>query len=235
MSAFFGAWGAVFVAELGDKTQMVVLACASRYRWQAVVAAFLLSTALLTLLGAVAGGLIAAALPVRLVKVAAACAFLGFAFWTARKGEDKSADERCPTGSFWAVASLFLLAEMGDKTQLVTLTLAANASSGAAGLHETARALTPVWCGAFVGMAAADLVGLAIGLVLHRRLPVAALRWVAAVLFALFGLFTLHEALSGLPGLSSGLRLAALGVASGTMVLALAVVRRQTRKRASLR
>jgi len=197
MPALLAAFAAVLIAELGDKTQFVIVACAARYRWQTVLTALVLTTAVLTLIGAAAGGVIAAALPVFWVKAVAACAFLGCALWTAAQQEEQGPADRCGRGPFWTVVSFFFLAEMGDKTQLVTFSLAATASSDASGLSGVVSAILPVWAGATAGMVVADAAGLVAGLLLHRHLPLSALRWTASLLFAGFGIVTLREALAG--------------------------------------
>ncbi len=200
LAALLAAFGAVFIAELGDKTQLVVIACAVRYRWTTVLAALAAATVVVTLAGAVAGGIVGAALPVVWVRLAAACAFLGFAFWTVRERDDAAETYQCASTPFRTVAGAFLLAEMGDKTQLVTLTLAATSAASASDAGGRVLAALPVWVGATAGMVAADALGLIVGLVLHKNLPRTALRWTAAVLFAAFGLVNLRSALAGLLG-----------------------------------
>ena len=101
-------------------------------------------------------------LPERPIAFAAAIAFLGFALWTWREGSDDDADDVTvaePRFVLMAVISSFVLAELGDKTMLATVALASD--------HQWAG----VWIGATAGMVVADGVAIAVGRLLHRRLP----------------------------------------------------------------
>ena len=87
-------------------------------------------------------------------------------------------------GPFWTVAIAFFIAEMGDKTQLATVALAAQFN-----------AIIPVWLGTTTGMMIADGIGIIIGIVLGKRIPERAVKWAAAMIFIFFGLFGLYESL----------------------------------------
>ena len=78
---------------------------------------------------------------------------------------------------------LVFLAELGDKTQLATVALAADF-----------RTVIPVWTGTTTGMLIADALGIIIGIVLHKRLPEKQVKWFAAATFILFGLWGLYDA-----------------------------------------
>ena len=112
-------------------------------------------------------------------------AFLGFALWTLRGDEltEGEADKaRKATGSaLLAVGLAFFLAELGDKTMLATITLAVRED------------WFGVWIGSTVGMVAADALAIGVGAVLGKHLPERAIRYGAAVAFAIFGALLIFE------------------------------------------
>lgn len=189
LSAALISLGVVFLAELGDKSQLITMTYALRYRWWVVlsgvgIAAFLVHGVSVTI-----GHFLGLTLPERPIAFAAAIAFLGFAVWTWREGtsdEDDAAKTAAePRFVLLAVVSSFVLAELGDKTMLATVALASD--------HQWAG----VWIGATAGMVLADGVAIAVGRLMHRRLPERFLHMLASVLFLLFGLWILFEGALG--------------------------------------
>ena len=135
-------------------------------------------------------------MPERPIAFAAAIAFLLFAVWTWRDGRAGGDDEEVkvaePRHVLLAVISSFVLAELGDKTMLATVALASD--------HNWAG----VWIGATAGMVLADGVAIAVGAVLHKRLPEHFLHGLASVLFLLFGLWLLFDGALGLRWVAIG-------------------------------
>lgn len=178
MTAFWVSLWIVFVAELGDKSQLMALALATRYRPLPVIAGLTVATAVIHLVSVALGAGLGAALPTFWVTVGAGLAFLGFAAWTLR---GDSLDEEAAAGasrwrSAFSVALVaFFLAELGDKTMLATITLAA---------REEALG---TWIGSTLGMVAADVLAIWVGASLGRRLPERTIRYGAAALFAAAG------------------------------------------------
>lgn len=180
MESFFAALGLAFVAEIGDKTQIVAMAFAARHSTRSVVAGLALAFAATNLLSVVAGALLGAALPTRWIGIVGGLLFIGFALWTLRgepeaddtAGETVSADGR--TALVTASAAVFV-AELGDKTMLATATLAANGNP------------VTTWAGATLGMTLAGALGVFFGRVLGAHLPERVTRIGAACLFAGFG------------------------------------------------
>jgi Ca2+/H+ antiporter, TMEM165/GDT1 family len=181
------SFGVVFLAELGDKSQLMALAFASRYRALTVLVAVTLATLLVHAASVLLGRLVAVALPTQLIQIAAGLAFFGFAIWTIRGdtlGEDDE-DRAARTGR-WAVLTIgtaFFLAELGDKTMLATITLATTEDPWA------------VWIGSTAGMVAADAIAIAVGAILGTRLPERAIKLFAAGAFVLFGALLILEGL----------------------------------------
>jgi Ca2+/H+ antiporter, TMEM165/GDT1 family len=184
------SFGVILVAELGDKSQLMALTFATRFKAVPVLIGITLSTALVHAVSVGVGYLLGAALPTFWIAVAAAVAFVAFGLWTLR-GDKLSADERekasaTTRGAVVAAGVAFFLAELGDKTMLATITLATQ--------YPGAGGVTGVWLGSTVGMVVADGLAIVIGRVLGRNLPEKAIRIGAAVLFFLFGAWLAVEA-----------------------------------------
>jgi putative Ca2+/H+ antiporter (TMEM165/GDT1 family) len=186
------AFGVVFVAELGDKSQLLALTLATRYRALPVLAGLALAAASLMALAVVAGAAVSAALPTEALSVVGGLAFLVFAVLTLRDSSSLASSDveaeaeaaglgRRP--GVLAVAGAFALAELGDKTMLAALALAA--TNGVIG----------TWVGATAGMVAASSLAVLVGSQLGARLPERAVRIGAAAMFAVFGLLLLADGL----------------------------------------
>ena len=188
VSAFLISFAFIFVAELGDKSQLMALTFATRFPMRVVLAGITTATAVVHAISVGIGAAGGAALPTRPIKVAAAVAFVIFALWTLRG--DRLTDEereRAREGSrsaFWVVTVVFFLAELGDKTMLATITLA------------TEHGILGTWLGSTVGMVLADTLAIVVGRRLGARLPERAIRIGAALLFFAFALWMFVEAAS---------------------------------------
>ncbi|MEI6644464.1 MAG: TMEM165/GDT1 family protein [bacterium] len=200
LSAFVLATVAVVLAEMGDKTQLLAMAFATRFRWQTVLWAVLIATLLNHLLAVALGNVITQFIPLDWIKLVAAASFIVFALWTIRGDTLDGEDQRQGRSPFWTVAIAFFLAEMGDKTQLMTIALAADEAVkiGGAGWLAKCQQIIPVWMGTTTGMLIADAFGIVVGIVLHKHIPEKVVKWVAALCFAGFGLVGLHDALDHL-------------------------------------
>ena len=189
MGAFLLSFGVIFVAELGDKSQLMALAFATRYRPTQVLLGITLATALVHAGSVLAGAAFAAALPTRAIGIAAGLAFLGFAAWTIRGDrlteEERERARRPARSAILAVGTAFFLAELGDKTMIATVTLAASEEP------------IGTWLGSTVGMVAADALAIVVGRVLGTRLPERAVSRFAAASFVVFGVLLLVDSLRG--------------------------------------
>ena len=180
------AFGAIFVAEFGDKSQLLVLAFATRYPAGPVVAGVVLAAAVVQGLSVAVGAAVGAALPAQAVAVTAGVAFLAVAAWTlvGRDDDDGShvvdatrgRGRRAASATIaLAVAGAFVLGELGDKTMLATFALAASQGPIA------------TWIGSTAGEVAANLVAVAVGHRVGSRIPPRAIRIGSAALFAAVG------------------------------------------------
>ena len=180
------SFGVIFIAELGDKSQLMALAFATRFPAVAVLVAITIATALVHLGYVVLGATLAALLPTNIVAIVAGLAFLGFAAWTLRGDVLGASDEARartePTRSIvLTVGTAFFLAELGDKTMLATVTLAT---------HEN---VLGTWVGSTAGMVVADALAIGAGKILGANLPERAIRIGAAVAFVVFGLLLIWD------------------------------------------
>jgi Ca2+/H+ antiporter, TMEM165/GDT1 family len=187
--AFAVAFGIIFVAEMGDKSQLMALAFATRYRAVSILIGISIATATVHAFSVGIGAALGVALPTRTINVVAGLAFFGFAAWTLRgdalDGDDQLRVERSSRSAIVAASGAFFLAELGDKTMLATITLAT---------HE---GLVGTWAGSTAGMVVADGLAIAVGQLLGSRLPDRAIKIGAAITFVIFGVLLLLEAARG--------------------------------------
>jgi Ca2+/H+ antiporter, TMEM165/GDT1 family len=169
----------IFVAELGDKSQLMAMLFATRYHPAPVLAGICIATTAVHAVSVGIGHGLGAVLPTSWITVVAGLAFLGFAAWTLRgdvlHDSDRARTRRTGRSAVIAVTSAFFLAELGDKTMLATVTLA------------TQHQWFGIWVGSTVGMVIADAIAIAVGHHLAVRLPERVIRHSAAALFAIVG------------------------------------------------
>jgi putative Ca2+/H+ antiporter (TMEM165/GDT1 family) len=186
LDAFLSSTFLVAAAEMGDKSQLVALAFATRYSWKVTLAGVTVATLLVHLFSVALGEAAGAMLPTFWIQVAAGVAFIGFGLWTLRGDtyEESDVSRRAALGPFATVAMAFFLSELGDKTMLATVTLAAQL-----------RAALGVWVGSTLGMVAADAVAVFAGIVMGKNLPQRAIKLGASVVFFVSGAYALAKAL----------------------------------------
>jgi putative Ca2+/H+ antiporter (TMEM165/GDT1 family) len=181
------SFAVIFVAELGVMSQLMALTFATRFRPWPVLAGITVATALVHLVSVGIGYGLGAALPTGWISLVAGIAFLAFGAWTLRGDtltEAEKGKAELATGSaIWAVGVAFFLAELGDKTMLATITLA------------TQHGWLGTWVGSTLGMVAADALAILVGRLLGRHLPEKVIKYGAAGLFAIFGIWLVVEAI----------------------------------------
>jgi len=180
------SFAVIFVAELGDKSQLMALTFATRYKTVPVLIGITVATAIVHAVSVGIGYGLGATLPTGWISLVAGLAFLAFGAWTLRGDEltegEKAKAERSTGSAILAVGGAFFLAELGDKTMLATITLA------------TQHGWFGTWLGSTLGMVAADALAILVGRLLGRHLPERVIRYGAAALFAIFGIWLLAEA-----------------------------------------
>jgi len=183
LEAFLVSTGIVALAEMGDKTQLLALVLAARYRGRhgAVILGILIATLVNHGLAAEVGSWLTQAIGAEAMRWIVGLSFLAMAAWILvpdKAGEESGRAERF--GAFGTALVSFFLVEMGDKTQIATVALAARYES-----------VLPVVAGTTLGMMLANVPAVWLGERLLRRVPVRLVRGVAAALFAVLGVLAL--------------------------------------------
>lgn len=207
--------GVVFVAELGDRSQLITMTYALRYRWWVVLTGVAIASCTVHGVTVAIGHFLGATLPSRPMAFASAIAFLIFAVWTWREsgtGDETVSAGQEPRFALLTVVGSFTLAELSDKTSLATVTLASH--------HDW----TGVWIGSTLGMVLADALAIGVGMLLHRRLPQPLLHALASLLFLMFGLWMLFDG-------ALGWRSAAIAVTVAVALTVASVAAAQTLRR----
>lgn len=190
MEAFLASFAMVAIAEMGDKTQLLSFILAARFRGRhwAIIAGIFVATVANHFVAAFLGDWVAANVAPGLMRWVLGIGFFAFAAW-ALIPDKLDGDETGPRrfGAFATTLVAFFFAEMGDKTQLATVALGANYAS-----------LAMVVLGTTLGMMAANVPAVLLGDRLTKYVPLSKMRFVAAALFAVFGLLVLLEVDLGL-------------------------------------
>jgi putative Ca2+/H+ antiporter (TMEM165/GDT1 family) len=185
MDAFLRSTFLIALAEMGDKSQLVSLAYASRFSWPIALGGVTLATLLVHLFSVGLGEVLGVTLPAFWVRLVAGLAFVVFGLWTLRGDtyDDSQAQTRSRFGPLLTVGCTLFVAELGDKTMLATVTLASQL-----------QPWVGVWLGSTLGMVAADAVAILVGHALGKRLPERAIKLSAAAIFLAFGAWTILQA-----------------------------------------
>ena len=189
MLLFLKVFFTEFIAEMGDKTQLMLIALTSKYKLRDIIAGTAVAILVLNGLAVLAGGLVSEFVPDWLIKMIAAFAFLYFAASTIAGDDEDEEEEGGKTKIRFAplaVFCTFFVAELGDKTQLTAITFGANEGMSAAVI---------VWIACSLGLFAADILGMLVGYLLKSKTPDGLLNTLAVVIFTVFGVFTLYQGL----------------------------------------
>jgi putative Ca2+/H+ antiporter (TMEM165/GDT1 family) len=186
VEAFLASFLFVVLAEMGDKTQLLAMAFATRYPAYKVLIAVFIATLVNHALAVAVGHFLTVIIPLEIISLIAAVSFIVFGLWTIRgdrlKGE---VDRKSRFGPILTVAIAFFLAEMGDKTQLATISLAVEYQD-----------MAYVLMGTTLGMVVADAIGIGVGVVMQKHIPEKIIKWIAAAVFAAFGFIGIYQVLS---------------------------------------
>lgn len=190
MEAFLVSTGLVALAEIGDKTQLLAFLLAARFRRPVPIIAGILVATLLNHAGAGAlGAWITAQVPADVMRWVLGLGFVAMGLWTLvpdKIDEEEEAGKSLKLGVFGTTVVAFFLAEMGDKTQIATVALAAQFHS-----------LLAVVAGTTLGMMIANVPAVLVGDRLAHRIPVRLVHGVAALIFLVLGLLVLNGMAQG--------------------------------------
>jgi putative Ca2+/H+ antiporter (TMEM165/GDT1 family) len=184
MEAFLVSAGVVALGEIGDKTQLLALMLAARFRKPLpIILGILAATLFNHALAGALGNVVRSALSPGALRWVVAISFFAVAAWALKPDtiEAEAADSTSRWGIFGVTAAMFFMAEMGDKTQVATMVLAAQFDS-----------LVAVVLGTTAGMLLADVPVVLIGKSASARIPFKAVRIAAAALFAALGVYALN-------------------------------------------
>ncbi|HPU21544.1 TMEM165/GDT1 family protein [Thermoclostridium caenicola] len=174
----------IFVAEMGDKTQILAMAFATRFPVGKVLLGIGLGAFLNHGLAVLLGSYLSQLVPINTIQMIAGAAFVGFALWTLKPEpeEDEEKETRFQFGPTATVALAFFIGELGDKTQLTAITLAADAGYP-----------LMILAGTVSGMIATGALGIIIGKKLGDKIPELGIKFLAASIFMFFGLQKLYQ------------------------------------------
>lgn len=185
-TSLLGAFGLIFLAELGDKTQLTAMALAARYPWRRIFLGIALAFAVLNLAAVTVGTLLFQLVPLPWIRMGAAALFAGFGVAALRAGAASAEDAEVRRGRPFVTAFLMILmAELGDKTQLAT-----------AGLAAQDGAPVEVFVGSSVALWSVSLLGIFLGRQLTRWVPLHRVQQAGGVLFLVFAGISAYQALS---------------------------------------
>jgi len=185
LEAFLISTGIVALAEIGDKTQLLAFILAARFRQKAPIVLGILVATLANhgFAGALGAWLTSLATP-QTMRWVLGLSFLAMAAWTLIPDEFDEADAKLARfGVFGTTLLAFFLAEMGDKTQVATVALAAQY-----------QAVVTVVAGTTLGMMLANVPAVLLGDRIAERIPVRVVHGIAAAIFLVLGLLTLFGA-----------------------------------------
>ena len=173
------SFGLVAASEMGDKTQLLAFALATRFKthW-AIMGGVLTATLLNHGLASWGGAWVSAHTPEMALRIVLAITFIGFGIWILFPDKDEGAPKESRWGAYATTTVAFFLAEMGDKTQLATIALGARFGS-----------FWMVTLGTTLGMLFSDGLAVLLGEKFAEKIPMAWVRRFSAGLFILFGLF----------------------------------------------
>jgi len=182
---FLSTFGLIFLAELGDKTQLTAMALALRYPWRRIFVGIAAAFVVLNLAAVVIGKVLFLLLPLFWVTLVSALLFLYFGYSTLRHACNSEDEEDGPTPTaataFRTAFIMIFMAELGDKTQLVTASQAAQYSDSLAGMSIVFVASTlALWL--------VSLIGIFAGKQLVRYIPLCWIHRTAGFMFLVFGI-----------------------------------------------
>ncbi|MCK5290766.1 MAG: TMEM165/GDT1 family protein [Thermoplasmata archaeon] len=181
---FLLAFGFIILLELGDKTQLITISFASRYSKKMVFLGGWLGMGLVTVIGVVIGILLGAAFDDFWIKIIASVIFIVFGVWTLVKREEEEVKKDIPDKKVFSHTFIFLvLAELGDKTQVMVIWLTAH--------YE---APLSVLFGALLGFAVVVAIGVLIGKEIGKRVDAKWIVLVSGILFIVIGIIVAIEA-----------------------------------------
>lgn len=179
---FLSSFVFIFLAEIADKTQFLMLTLSRRYSFRSVMTGMILACLLLNLLSLCAASWLSAYVSLFDIRLIGGVLFLFFGFQALKPNDSQAEKGRKLRLPWLSVALAFFIAELGDKTQLSTIALTAQSSEKAA-----------VFCGSFLGLLASNALAVTLGRCFLSRISDSLLRIFSAAVFFGFGSWTLFQ------------------------------------------
>lgn len=175
---FIKAMFLIFMAEMGDKTQILAMAFATRYKVRKVLLGIFIGSLLNHGVAVALGSYMSKLIPINIIQIVAGTSFIGFALWTLRAEEEDDEEEtKSSFGPVLTVAIAFFIGELGDKTQLTAITLSADAQFPLL-----------ILMGTVTGMVITGSLGIFVGSKLGNRIPEFTIKIASAAIFMFFGI-----------------------------------------------
>jgi len=194
LSVVMSAFSLLFLAEMGDKSQILAMTLAHRYRAASVIAGTFAAFAVLNLLAVLVGQTLFEFVPQELMLLAAAGLFLYFGYRSWQDADEEEEDENdggLAQGGLVASFTMIFVAELGDKTQLAMIALVASTGE-----------IWSVFVGGTLALWVVSLIGILFGATLLRKIPKHWVHRAAALLFVTFGLLVVSQVAMNGNGLS---------------------------------
>lgn len=185
LEALITSFAVVVLGEMGDKTQLLGMAFATRFKASTVLAGVFVATIFNHFLAVIVGDYLTRFIPMTTIQFIAALSFVFFGLWTFRGDTLEGEDKKNYFSPFWTVLIAFFIAEMGDKTQLATIALAAKYQN----IYTVLLAST-------AGMMVSNIIGIVIGVVLGKKIPEKTVKTISGAIFILFGYIGIYATLS---------------------------------------
>lgn len=176
----------IFIAEMGDKTQILAMAFATKYSTSRVLLGVLIGSFLNHGLAIALGAYLSNFIPLDTVQVIAGFAFVGFGLWGLKYDEDEEESNKSKFGPVVTVALAFFIGELGDKTQLTAMTLA-----------TSAQFPVLILSGTVIGMIVTSGIGIFVGKKVGEKIPEIAIKIISSGVFIFLGTIKLLQTLPG--------------------------------------
>lgn len=184
LDALLTSFAVVVLGEMGDKTQLLGMAFASRFKASTVLAAVFGATIFNHFFAVMVGDYLTRFIPMNTIQLLAALSFILFGLWTFRGDTLEGEDKKDYFSPFWTVFIAFFIAEMGDKTQLATIALAAKYKS-----------VLTVLLASTAGMMVSNIIGIVVGVVMGKKIPEKTVKLISGIIFILFGYIGIYASL----------------------------------------
>lgn len=170
----------IFIAELGDKTQILAMSFATKFKVRQVLIGIMIGSFLNHGLAVLLGSTLTTIIPIDDLQVIAGFMFVAFALWSLKLDDDEEEESKFKYGPIITVSLAFFIGELGDKTQLTAIVLST---------ENTYPFL--VLAGTVSGMVISGAMGIVLGRMLGSRLPELAIKFLSAIIFYIFGVVKL--------------------------------------------